>query len=78
MIDVKCIPLNTLNKYTDESWPTKMAVRPLKGDMVRAESGKQWLTVTNVCHATIKTSAKSPGGTNYMSCVIGLEVYLSK
>lgn len=77
MVPVKCVLLNTLDRYTKEKWPTEMAVRPLKGDMVKSKSGKRWLKVANVCHVIIKIPIKDFRGFEFED-VMGLEVYLSR
>jgi hypothetical protein len=75
MIRVECIIHTSIGKYTKETWPTEMAVRPLVGDLVKSESCDEVLKITNIMHTTLTVPDRMSHWGDSKE-VLGLKVYL--
>ncbi len=71
IVKVRCITM--IDDFKRERWPTEMEARPVEGDIVRSEGGKE-LKVLCITHTTTKGRATDAIG-NYESHPI-IEVYL--
>ena len=72
-IKVKCV--TNINNLKNEIWPTELQARPVKGDLIKSESGKM-LEVASIIHATYKGRAIDAVGNHEMHPII--EVYLGR
>ncbi len=72
-VKVRCV--TKLNNFKKEWWPAEMAARPIKGDIVRSEGGKE-LEVLRVTHTTTKGRTIDAIGTYERHPII--EVYLGR
>ena len=79
MINVECEISKAINpRYVEKAeWPTKLAVRPLKGDCVESKCGNSVLQVLSVTHAIIKVPTENSSSLKYKE-VTGLKVYLGR
>lgn len=72
-VRVRCVTY--LDDFKRAHWPTEMEARPIKGDTVRSESGKE-LIVIRVTHATTMGRAIDAIGNHTTHPII--EVYLGR
>ena len=79
MVPVECEISRAVNPgYVEKAeWPTKLAVRPLKGDCVESKCGNSILQVLSVTHAIVKVPTEDPSSLKYKK-VMGLKVYLGR
>ena len=61
-----------LDKGSQESWPVKMAARPVVGDSVRSASGME-LRVVSITHKMSKYTQRFSGGGNDIRPVLEVE-----